>query len=222
VRAGRGRSLTVERQRLRHDDIDALVEEARAAGVEVQVVNTVEDLAESENPQGLVLDATPVPLHTVDELVVDGAAILVLDHVEDPRNVGAAARSAVAAGLTGLIVPERRAAPMGAAAFKAAAGALEHLPVAVVSSTADAVARLKERHVWTVGLAADAPDVLFGQPLLAEPVAIVIGSEVKGMGTLVRERLDLIVRIPMSPLVESLNASVTAALVAFEVARVRT
>ena len=221
VAAGRGRVLSVERHRLRHDDVAALVDRARTAGVDVRLVDSVVDLAESESPQGLVLDAIPVPLHSVDEFAGDDAAILVLDHIEDPHNVGAAARSALAAGMTGLVVPERRAAPLGASTFKAAAGALEHLPISVVSSTADAIARLKERHVWTVGLAADAPEPLFAQSLLAEPVAVVIGSEAKGMGTLVRDRLDLSVSIPMSPLVESLNASVTAALVAFEIARMR-
>jgi len=220
--AGRGLRLIVEKRRLRHDAITELVEAARSHGAEVDVVDSVRDVAESDNPQGLVLDARPIPVGSIEELVVADAAILVLDHVEDPHNVGAAARSARAAGMTGLVVPERRAAPLGASAFKAAAGALEDLPVAVVSSTADAVARLKDRNVWTVGLAADASGSLFGLSLLTEPVAVCIGSEGGGLSRLVRERLDLLVSIPMASGVESLNASVTAALAAFEIARVRT
>lgn len=221
VVAGRVTRLVVEQRRLRHDEISRIVDDARRADAEVDVVDDVRDTAEIENPQGLVADCRPIPLTTIDEVAGPGAALLVLDHIEDPHNVGAAARSAWAAGLTGLIVPERRAAPLGPSAFKAAAGAFEHLPVAVVSSTADAVARLKARDVWTVGLAADAATSLFGLDLLTESVAIVIGSEGTGLGRLVEDRLDVVVSIPMAPGVESLNASVTAALAGFEVARVR-
>ena len=221
VAAGRGRCLTVERRRLRHDSISDLADAVSAGGAQVDIVDSVAELAESENPQGLVLEADPISIRSLDELMIGRAAILMLDHFEDPHNVGAAARSALAAGMTGLVVPARRAAPLGASAFKAAAGALEHLPVAIVSSTADAVSRCKDRDVWTVGLAAEAPDVLFGLGLLAEPVAVVIGSEGRGMGRLVRDRVDIAVSIPISAHVESLNASVTAGLVAFEIARIR-
>ncbi len=218
----RGRSLTVERRRLRHAEIDDLVKAARDRGIAVVVTDSVQDLAQTDNPQGIVLDAEPIPTVSLDELAErPDAALLLLDHVEDPHNLGAAARSAHAAGMTGLVVPERRAAPLGPSAFKAAAGAFEHLPVAVVSSVADAVTRLKDRSVWTVGLAADAPERLFGLGLFSEPVAIVVGSEGTGLGRLVRERLDLLVSIPLVPGAESLNASVAAALASFEVARVR-
>lgn len=218
----RGRKLTVERQRLRHDDIDTVVASARDRGMEVSIVDAVDEIAQTENPQGIVLDADPIPTVPLDELAARAdAALLVLDHIEDPHNVGAAARSAHAAGMTGLVVPERRAAPIGPSAFKAAAGAFEHLPVAMVSSVADAVSRLKDRSVWTVGLAADAGDRLFGLGLLTEPVAVIVGSEGAGLGRLVRDRLDLLVSIPLAPGAESLNASVAAALACFEVARVR-
>lgn len=222
IAAGRGRTLTVERRRLRHDSVHEVVDAAAAGGVSVSLVDSVADMAESENPQGLVLDASPIPLHAVDDLATDEAALLVLDHLEDPHNVGACARSARAAGMSGLVVPERRAAPLGASVFKAAAGTLEDLPVAIVSSTADAVARLRDRSVWTVGLAAGARDSLFGLSLLSEPVAVCVGSEGTGLSRLVRDRVDLLVSIPMVEGVESLNASVTAALASFEVRRIRT
>jgi 23S rRNA (guanosine2251-2'-O)-methyltransferase len=146
---------------------------------------------------------------------------MVLDHVEDPHNLGAVARSARAAGVPVLVVGDRRSATIGAVAFKAAAGALEYVRICEVKSIADAVSRLKKAGVWTVGLTADADDSLFGLPLLTEPVAIVAGAEGKGLSRLVEERVDVRASIPMSPGVESLNVSVASALAMFEIGRVR-
>jgi 23S rRNA (guanosine2251-2'-O)-methyltransferase len=149
------------------------------------------------------------------------AALVVLDHLEDPRNVGAIARSALAAGMSGLVLARRRAAPLGATAFKAAAGALERLPVALVSSVAQAVADLGRLRVWTVGLDADAEQSLFGLELLGEPVAVVVGAEGRGLAQLVAERVDVRAAIPIGGGVESLNAAVAASLACYEVSRVR-
>jgi 23S rRNA (guanosine2251-2'-O)-methyltransferase len=144
-----------------------------------------------------------------------------VDHIEDPHNVGAIVRSAVAAGAPRVVVAERRSAPIGAAAFKAAAGALEQCRIASVSSIAEAVQRCKRLDVWTVGLDAEGDRSLFGLDLLAAPVALVVGAET-GLHRLVRDRVDLVASIPMAGEVESLNASVAAALALFEVQRQRT
>lgn len=217
LKAGRVRRLTIERGR----NFDSL--RMSAAGVPIEEVDDVRDLAETAAPQGMVADCEPIPTRSLKAMVVGGdpPSLVVLDHVEDPHNLGAVARSAVAAGSTGLVVAGRRAAPFGAAAFKAAAGALERLPVAIINSVGDAVARLEDLGVWTVGLEADAEDSLFGLPLLSEPVAIVMGAEGGGLSRLVRDRVSKLVHIPMAPGVESLNVSVSAALAMFEVARVR-
>jgi 23S rRNA (guanosine2251-2'-O)-methyltransferase len=223
VTAGRVVRLTVESARLRDPVIGVIVAEARASGAEIVVVSDVMPEASTAAPQGLVARAHPIPPASLEEAIgaTDPPAVLVLDHFEDPRNVGAAARSALAAGVAAIVVPERRAAPLSAAAFKAAAGALESIRVVPVSSIADAVRRLRAAGLWTVGLAADGEESLFGFPLLAEPVALVIGSEGRGVGRLAEKRLDAMVRIPQSPGVESLNASVAVALAVFETARVR-
>jgi 23S rRNA (guanosine2251-2'-O)-methyltransferase len=147
--------------------------------------------------------------------------LLVLDHLEDPRNVGAIARSMVAAGVKALVLPERRSAPLGPTAFKAAVGAFEQLTIVQVKSTADAMRRLRKLGVWLVGLDAAGERSLFGCDLLAEPVAVVIGAEGKGLGRLAGDLLDISVSIPISREVESLNASVAAALAVFEVSRMR-
>jgi 23S rRNA (guanosine2251-2'-O)-methyltransferase len=146
---------------------------------------------------------------------------VVLDHLEDPRNVGAVARSAVAAGFTGMVMSTHRSAPLSATSFKSAAGAFEHLDLVVVSSVADTIEQLRKLQVWSVGLDMGGDQQLFGMKLLTEPLAIVIGAEGSGLSRLVAQRCDVIAGIPIDPRVESLNASVAAALALFEVARVR-
>lgn len=220
--AGRVRTLWLDSSRRK--DVDRLAESARSLGVTVRAVDDIRERAETAAPQGVVADCRPREVLSIKELVASvpsPAAIIVLDHLMDPQNVGAIARSAWAAGISGLVIARTRAAPLGAAAFKAAAGALEHLLLAEVGSTADAVKRLSDAGVWTVGLIADADTSLFGLDLLTAPVALVIGSEGDGLGRLVAERCDMRVSIPMANPFESLNASVAAALACFEVMRCR-
>ncbi|MEX1286603.1 MAG: 23S rRNA (guanosine(2251)-2'-O)-methyltransferase RlmB [Acidimicrobiia bacterium] len=218
--AGRVTRLHVEDRRRRL--LGDLLADAAAAGIPTDVVDDVGAIAESSTPQGLVADCRPLPTVDLDHFAAeDRPAVLVVDHVQDPHNLGAIARSALAAGMTGLVAPAERAAPFSAVAFKAAAGALERLPVAVVHSVADALARLSDRGLWVVGLDAGSGTSLFGLDLLTEPVAVVVGAEGSGLGRLVGDRCDVVVGIPMAGPTESLNASVAAALAAFEVQRVR-
>jgi 23S rRNA (guanosine2251-2'-O)-methyltransferase len=217
VRAGRVERLYVERGR-RGRLADLLVDVDESL---VSVVDDIRPMAETAAPQGVVAKCRPIKPVTLEDLSTESTAILVLDHVEDPHNVGAAARSARAAGLAGMVVSSRRAAPLSATAFKSAAGALEHLPVAVVGSIPEALSRLKHSGVWVVGLEAGADQSLFGLDLLTEPVAVVIGSEGSGLAELTRKRCDVLTSIPMATETESLNASVSAALASFEIMRVR-
>jgi 23S rRNA (guanosine2251-2'-O)-methyltransferase len=218
--AGRVLELFFER---RHREGDAsLVDRARSRGVEVRPVDDVRPQARTTAPQGVVARCRPIQFVSLEDLVEEAspASLMMIDHVEDPHNVGAIVRSAVAAGIPRVVVPERRSAPVGAAAFKAAAGALERCRVASVSSIADAVARCNRLDVWTVGLDAAGDRSLFGLDLLTAPVAVVVGGET-GLHRLVRERVDVVASIPMAYGTESLNASVAAALAAFEVLRLR-
>jgi 23S rRNA (guanosine2251-2'-O)-methyltransferase len=222
VAAHRVVELWVETSRVHQTDFAALAALAQQDGARVHVVKDVTDLAETSSPQGVVARSRPIVSKSVDELLdVPRPALMVLDHVIDPHNVGAVARSALAAGLTGLVVADRRAAPLSAVAFKAAAGALERLPVAVVNSIADTLSRLNKGGVWTVGLATGSATQLFGLSLLSEPVALVVGEEDSGLSRLVRERCEVIASIPMSPDAESLNVSVAAGLGAYEIMRIR-
>jgi 23S rRNA (guanosine2251-2'-O)-methyltransferase len=215
-----GRVVAIEVQTSRAHRLGSLVDKATARGVDVTIVDRIETVTDA--PQGIRAVARPLRTYDLDELAEPApAALVVLDHLQDPHNVGAVGRSALAAGMTGFVVSDRRAAPLQATAFKAAAGAFERLRVCVHSSIADAVVRLQQAGIWVVGLGADAETPLFGLGLFTEPVALVVGGEGAGLSRLVRDRSDVIVRIPMAPSVESLNASVAATLAMFEVGRVR-
>jgi 23S rRNA (guanosine2251-2'-O)-methyltransferase len=219
VEAGRVNRLYVERRRRERADVAALVD--RVGPDRVRLIDDVRTLATTDSPQGVVADCRPISSVTLESLSGRGTALLVLDHLEDPQNVGAVARSANAAGITGLVVSSKRAAPLSAAAFKASAGALETLPVVIVGSIPEALNRLKEFGVWIVGLDASSEQSLFGLDLLTEPVAVVIGAEGTGLSQLAAKRCDVVVSIPMVKEAESLNASVSGALAAFEIMRVR-
>ncbi len=212
--AGRVLSLKLESNR---------EQEFGGFGIPVEVVPNLEPLTATSAHQGVMAYCRPIPFLAVDELVNQQvpAALLMVDHVGDPHNLGAIARSAVAAGIPRMVVAARRSAPLGPTAFKAAAGALEVMSVAQVTSMADTVVRLRRAGVWTVGLAAGGDVSIFGLELLTEPVALVVGGEGRGLAPLVAKRLDVLARIPMTPGVESLNVSVAAAVACFEMARMR-
>lgn len=223
VEAGRVVTLHVESSRMAKADVAALAQSVQDSGGFVNRVDDVRRLASTTAPQGVVAECRPRPVASLEEVAATStpAAVLVVDRVVDPHNLGAIVRSAVAAGVTGFVVSDRRAAPLSGAAFKAAAGALELATVSIVGSVAEAVARLKRLGLWTVGLDAGADRSLFGLDLLAEPVALVVGGESGGLSRLVADRLDLSVSIPMAGPTESLNASVAAALATFELRRLR-
>jgi 23S rRNA (guanosine2251-2'-O)-methyltransferase len=219
VAAGRVRELVIEHARSKRPAIRAILDQVGTS--HVTLVDDLGDKATTDAPQGILAKCDPIAPVSLESLAGDETAILVLDHLEDPHNVGAIARSAAAAGVAGLVVSSRRAAPLSAASFKSAAGALERLPVAVVGSIPDALKRLKDMGVWAVGLDSEGDQSLFGLPLLTEPVAVVVGAEGEGLSHLASQRCDVVVSIPMIDISESLNASVSGALAAFEIMRVR-
>ena len=223
LESGRVTNIWVERSRAGRDDYRAVLNDARGRGVKVAQVDDVRDRAQSGAPQGIIASARPIPFASLDDAIAssDPPALLVLDHLEDPRNVGAIARSMVAAGVKALVIPERRSAPLGPTAFKAAVGAFERLEVVQAKSTADAMRRLRKAGIWLVGLDSGGDRSLFGCDLLDQPVAIVVGAEGKGLSHLASDLLDVKVTIPMSGEVESLNASVAASLAVFEINRMR-
>ncbi|MFM8305409.1 MAG: TrmH family RNA methyltransferase, partial [Actinomycetota bacterium] len=149
------------------------------------------------------------------------AFLLALDGVTDPGNLGAVLRVAGAVGVTGVVVPRHRAALLTPAAVKAAAGAVEHVPVAPVGGIPAALERARRAAVWTVGLAAEGDASVFDLAVADQPLMLVLGAEGAGLARLTRERCDLLAAIPMPGPVDSLNVATAAAIACFEVLRRR-
>jgi 23S rRNA (guanosine2251-2'-O)-methyltransferase len=203
-----------------------LVGEARRRGVPVQEVSpaVLERLAKTRTPQGVIAFAAAHSTVDLDDILArsrersEPPFLLLLDGVEDPGNLGAILRSAEAAGVHGVVIPRHRAAGLTAAVAATSAGAIEHVSVAQVTNLSAAIERLKSAGVWVVGADASARDDLY-TARLSPPVGVVVGGEGRGLSRLVRERCDTLVRIPMHGVTASLNASVAAGVVLFEIRR---
>ncbi|MBC7933700.1 MAG: 23S rRNA (guanosine(2251)-2'-O)-methyltransferase RlmB [Rubrivivax sp.] len=209
-----------------------IFELARAANVPVRRAPRTElqRLVAGANHQGVVATIAAARYADADELLDSLAArvgtdeqplAVVLDGVEDPRNLGAIIRTIECAGAHGVFVPERRAAGLTETAAKAAAGALEYVKVARAVNVVRLLEELKGRGVWTVGTAADAT-VAYNEWDWTQPCALVLGGEGEGLRRLVRERCDVLVSVPLRGRIESLNVSVTAGVVLYEAVRQRT
>jgi len=197
---------------------------ATAAGVRIKAVppDQIERRARTGAPQGVIAIAAPVPSADLDDLLADPHAFLVaLDGVTDPQNLGAVMRSAETAGATGIVLATHRAVGLTPAVAKAAAGAMEHLPVAFVSGVPGALDRAKRGGVWCVGLDADGDQLLFDLSVADAPLVLVLGAEGRGLSRLARTRCDVIASIPMHGHIESLNVSAAAAVACTEIARRR-
>ena len=196
--------------------------EAAAGTVPVTRVprSRVDELARGGVHQGVLARVGPYPYSGLEEIIsVPWPLVLVLDGVTDPRNLGAVLRAADGAGASGVVIPKDRAVGVTAAAVKASAGASEHVRVARVTNLKRAVARMKEAGLWVY--AAEAGGTPYTKRDLAGPVALVLGSEGRGVRRLVREACDGEVSIPMLGAVQSLNVSVAAAVLLYEARRLR-
>ncbi len=208
--------------------LDEIVALADGAGIPIRRVGRgrVDAVALTDAPQGVVAFADPQPEVDLADLMVGGKGrpapfLVVLDGVTDPHNVGAVMRSALSAGATGLVMGRHRAARLGPTTTKAAAGAVEWLPLAVVAGVPAALSQLRDAGVWTMGLDAGGEGSLWDLEVATEPIALVLGAEGGGLARLTRQRCDAVVSIPMRGPLGSLNVSVAAALGCFEVARRR-
>jgi 23S rRNA (guanosine2251-2'-O)-methyltransferase len=188
---------------------------------------TLEREARSEAPQGVLAHAADVPeADLADLLRADRRAaapfLVAIDGVTDPGNLGAIIRTCDAAGVTGVLLPRHRSVHVTPTVCKAAAGAVEYVPMALVPGLPAAITQLRDHGIWVVGLddAADQGLYELGS-LAAEPICLVLGAEGAGLSRLVRERCDSIVSIPMAGSVSSLNVSVAAGVALFEVSRSR-
>jgi len=207
--------------------LNALRERLDALSVAWETVDerSLDRLAAGQTHQGVVADYRPPPAMDERDLPAilaqhDAPLLLILDGVQDPHNLGACLRSAAAAGAHAVIVPRDRAASLTSGARRSAAGAAERIPLVVVTNLARVMRQLAEAGVWCVGLAAAAEASLFEVDLRG-PLALVLGSEHKGLRRLTAEQCDQLVRIPMNAEMDSLNVSVAAGVALFAAVRAR-
>ena len=192
--------------------------------VRVRVKSEAElaERAGTRDHQGLVATVDPYPYADAYELAAAPKPLLVvLDRVTDPRNLGAVCRSADGAGATGVVVPAHGSAIVTPAVARASAGAVEHLPIAVVTNLARYLEEVKGVDLWVLGATGDAEATPMWEADLAGGVALVFGAEGKGLRPLVRRTCDALVSIPLAGSIESLNVSVAAAVLIYEARRQR-
>ncbi len=200
---------------------------AKSENVLVQFVPKKKlDTLVDANHQGVVAQVAASQYAELDDLFAlaekrnEAPFFMLLDEIEDPHNLGSIMRTADAVGAHGIIIPRRRAVGLTATVAKASTGAIEHIPVVRVTNMARAIDELKERGVWIAGTDAKGKED-YRQFDGTMPLGLVIGSEGKGMGRLIRDKCDFLIQLPMAGAVTSLNASVAAALLMYEVYRKR-
>ena len=203
---------------------------ADAAEIEVAYGDrrVLDDRTGGVNHQGVALETSLYPYAELDDMIElaasrsEPALLLLLDHLQDPQNVGTLLRTADVVGAHGVVLPDRRSAEVTPAVVNASAGAVEHLRIANVTNLPQTLEALKEQGIWIVGLEDDERAQEYDRVDLALPVALVVGAEGPGLGRLVRERCDFLVKLPMAGHVASLNAATAGSIALYHLWRART
>lgn len=209
--------------------IKKIVAMAKDAKIPIQYVdkNKLNQISTSHAHQGVIAYVAAYRYYDIEEVVSmaeekgEDLFLIVLDEITDPHNLGSILRTADAAGVHGVIIPKRRAAGLTAVVGKTSAGAIEYVPVIKVSNLARTIDELKEKGVWFFGADMDGDKKHYESEFKGGKIALVIGSEGKGIGRLVKEKCDFLVKLPMKGRVSSLNASVAASILMYEVLRQR-
>ncbi len=224
LRAGRRRVREVWIVDARGDDLAEIEELAEDAGAKVRIVSAehLASRARSEAPQGVMAYAAPITEATVDELLTEPDAFVVaLDGVTDPGNLGAILRTADTAGVTGVVLRSHRSGRLGPTAMKAAAGAVEYLPIATVAGIPAFLDQARRAGLWTVGLDGGGDAGVHDLEVATGPVVLVLGAEGRGLARLTRDRCDVVASIPLHGQLESLNVAAAAAVALHAVAHRR-
>lgn len=213
---------------LQGGSLGKIIAEAQKSAVLIEYVQSekLDRLAPGVRHQGIVALASPIAFSSLEDVLKRAAArnetpfLLLLDELQDPQNVGALIRSADAAGVHGVLLPKRRSCPLNMVVAKISAGAVNYVPVVQIGNIVQTLCGLKEQGFWVVGADMDGAALYFDADL-DRPIVLVIGAEGKGLGRLVKENCDMLVRIPMQGGVNSLNASAAGAILMYDVVRQR-
>lgn len=213
----------------KHGSINKIIAMAKERKIIIAEVekSKLSQMSQTENNQGVIAIVPPFDYCEVEDILElaqekgEKPFIMILDGIEDPHNLGSIIRTAETAGVHGIIIPKRRAAQVNSTVNKVSAGAVEHMKIARVNNITETIRFLKENDIWVCGTDMDTNTYYYNQDF-DMPVAIVIGSEGFGMSRLVKENCDFLVKIPMKGKITSLNASVSAGIVMYEVVKQRT
>ncbi|URN96167.1 MAG: 23S rRNA (guanosine(2251)-2'-O)-methyltransferase RlmB [Candidatus Pristimantibacillus lignocellulolyticus] len=206
----------------------SILGEAKKNGIIIQFVDKrkLDQLVPGVTHQGVVAQAAAVDYIELEDLLAIPAQkgeiplFIILDEIEDPHNLGSILRTAECTGVHGVIIPKRRSAGLTATVLKISAGAAEHIPVARVTNLAQTIETMKEAGVWIAGADVGATADVYANKF-DMPLALVIGNESNGLGRLIKEKCDFLVKLPMAGQLNSLNASVAAGVLMYEVLRQR-
>lgn len=209
----------------KHGSINEIIAKAKEARIViVEVERSKLDLMTKENHQGVIAIVPPFNYCEIEDILElakqrqEMPFVILLDGIEDPHNLGAIIRTAETAGVHGIIIPKRRSVAVNSTVSKVSAGATTHMKVARVSNLNDAVRTLKEYGLWIIGTDGEAKTNYYEQDLTG-PIGLIIGSEGFGMSKLLKQNTDILIKIPMKGQITSLNASVAAGIVMYEVVK---
>ena len=212
----------------KHGSINKIIAIAKERKIIISELerSKLNQIAQTENNQGVIAIVPPYDYCEVEDILEvakkrqEEAFILILDGIEDPHNLGSIIRTAETAGVHGIIIPKRRACGVNSTVSKVSAGAVQHMKIARVNNINETIKFLKQNDIWICGTDGQAKTYYYQQDFKM-PVAIIIGSEGYGMSRLVKENCDFLVKIPMKGKITSLNASVSAGIVMYEVTKQR-
>lgn len=208
--------------------VNKIVALAKERNIIIQPADKIklDTMSDGKTHQGVIAIAAAHKYSTIDDMIElaqergEDPFIIILDEIEDPHNLGAIMRTAECAGAHGVIIPKRRAVGLTSTVAKTSAGAIEYLPVAKVTNISVTIEELKEKGLWIYGADMDGESYYYDSKLKGS-IALVVGSEGKGISRLVKEKCDVLVKIPMVGKVSSLNASVAASILIYEVLKQR-
>lgn len=208
----------------KHGSINKIIAKAKERKIIIveKDKRQMQEMAQTENYQGVIAIVPPYEYCEIEDILEEAKKrkedpfVLILDGIEDPHNLGSIIRTAETAGVHGIIIPKRRAAAVNSTVNKTSAGAVEHMKIARVNNITDSIKKLKEEGLWICGTDINTKTYYYDQ-VLTGPIGIVIGNEGQGMSEKVRKNCDFLVKIPMKGKVTSLNASVSAGIIIYEV-----
>ena len=228
LRSGRSINKLLVQDGIKGGSIGEIINLAKEKRVLVEFVKIekLDQMSQGIRHQGAIALGAPVRFYELDEVLEavkskgEVPFLLLFDELQDPQNVGALIRTADAAGVHGILMPQRRSCPLNAVVAKISAGAVEYVPVIKIGNITQTINDLKAKGFWIIGADMEGT-VNYFDANLTGPIVLIIGAEGKGLGRLVKENCDSVVKIPMSGSIASLNASAAGAILLYEVVRQR-